>query len=153
MLFIINEAGGVHIGNLEGSWWFSPGPIRLCASSWFHRWYRGGLEQWTPIRKVGTGGEFSITVEFLSKKDNLKWLYMGVYGPNERAHKQDFWGELRRCRCASPLPWVICGDFNAIFAVEDEPSGNPNLADIRCANAFMQDLGLLEARVLGRKFS
>lgn len=98
-------------------------------------------------------GEFSIIADFLSKKDNLRWLCTVVYGPNERALKQNFWDELRRCKGASPLPWVICGNFNTIFAVEDKPFGDPNLADIRCANAFMRDLGLLEPLVVGRKFT
>lgn len=75
--------------------------------------------------------EFSIIVEFFCKKNNLRWLYTIVYGPNERAHKQVFWEELRNCKGATPIPWVICGDFIAIFAMKDKPSSNLNLSDIR----------------------
>lgn len=48
---------------------------------------------------------------------------------------------------------VVCGDFNAIFELEDKPSGAPNLEDIRQANAMMFDLGLLEPPAVGRKFT
>lgn len=97
--------------------------------------------------------EFSISVEFVSKRDNLIWFCKAVYGPNECACKQAFWEELRNCGSDSPLPWVICGDFNNIFVVEDKPFGNSNLADIRCANTFMQDLGLFEPLAVGSRFT
>lgn len=102
--------------------------------------------------KLERAGEFCISVEFVSKRDDLRWLCTVVYGRNERARKQAFWEKLRSCKSDNPLPWVICGDFNNIFAVKDKPSGNPNLADIRYANAFMQDLGLFEPPAVGRRF-
>lgn len=63
-----------------------------------------------------------------------------------------FWEELKGSKGATDEPWVICGDFNAIFYVEDKTSGNPNLEDIRRANAFMHDLGLQELPLVCRRF-
>lgn len=98
-------------------------------------------------------GDFSLTVKFYSKTDNFKWRCTSVYGPNVRSLKRPFWEELHDF-CNDPsIPWVVCGDFNVIFALEEKPSGVPNLEDIRCANAFMFDLGLLEPPASGRKFT
>lgn len=98
-------------------------------------------------------GAFSLTVELCSKSDNLKCCFISVYGPNMRSFKMSFWEELHDCYSDSSIPWVVCGDFNAIFALEDKLSGIPNLDDIRCANAFMFNLGLLEPPSSGRKFT
>lgn len=76
-----------------------------------------------------------------------------MYDPNVRALQKNFWEELRECCIDPEIPWVICGDFNAIFALEDKHSGVPNLDDISYANAFMFDLGLLEPPASGRKFT
>lgn len=76
-----------------------------------------------------------------------------VYGPNVRARKQAFWEELLNSKGVNEGPWVICGDFNAIFDVNDKSSGNPNLEDIRCANAVMRSLGVQEPPSVGRKFT
>lgn len=40
-------------------------------------------------------GDFSLSVEFVSKRENLVWWCTAVYGPNARALKNAFWGELR----------------------------------------------------------
>lgn len=64
-----------------------------------------------------------------------------------------FWEELRECCSDSDIPWVIGGDFNAIFVMEDKLYGTPDIDDIRCANAFLFDLGLLEHPASGRKFT
>lgn len=67
---------------------------------------------------------------------------MAVYGPNDRSRKCAFWEEVRLIRGSSLGPWVICGDFNAIFDVGDKSSSNTNMEDIHCANSLMHDLGL-----------
>ncbi|KAH7692001.1 RNA-directed DNA polymerase protein [Dioscorea alata] len=77
--------------------------------------------------KVGT---FSLTMEFHSKRDNFSWRCTSVYGPNGRSLKPAFWEELRDCGGDQAFPWVICGDFNAIFTLEDKNSSNLNFDDI-----------------------
>ncbi|XP_039143982.1 uncharacterized protein LOC120281134 [Dioscorea cayenensis subsp. rotundata] len=57
-------------------------------------------------------GEFSLSVEFVMKKDNFIWRCTSVYGPTERNHKVSFWEELMGTRGDAGIPWVICGDFN-----------------------------------------
>lgn len=48
---------------------------------------------------------------------------------------------------------MICGDFNAIVSLEDKLGGNLNLADIRDASTFLNDLCLLEPPAIGRRFT
>lgn len=75
-------------------------------------------------------GDFSLTVEFRSKKDNFKWHCTSVYGPNARALKIGFQEELWDCGGTLDIPSVVCSDFIAIFALEDKILGAPNLEDI-----------------------
>lgn len=86
-----------------------------------------------------------MTVDFHSKMDNVCWRCTSVYGPNARNLKPSFWEELRNYDNRLDIPWVIYGDFNAIFSMEDKASSYPNLEDICSANALFQDLGLLGA--------
>lgn len=51
------------------------------------------------------------------------------------------------------IPWVVCGDFNAIFSLEDKILGSHNLDDIQWANIFLNDFGLLEPPSTGRRFT
>lgn len=103
--------------------------------------------------KLVKKGLFSLTVDFYSKRDNLLWRCTTVYGPNARTLKQDFWDELRSCLDSQEIPWIIYGDFNAIFDLGDKSGGPPNLEHIRDANAFLHDLQLLEPPMKGRRFS
>lgn len=97
-------------------------------------------------------GVYSLTVEFFSVQENLTWRYTTVYGPNEHSLKQVFWEELKTCRGPPNLPWVICGDFNAIFSLEDKSSGPQNLVDIRSANDFLHEMNLIELPTVGKRF-
>lgn len=91
---------------------------------------RGMIIGWSGVNLVGKlekVGVFSLTVEFRDKRDNFIWRCTSVYGPTARTLKRSFWEELRSCGGDPLIPWVICGDFNAIFSVEDKPSGAHNL--------------------------
>lgn len=96
---------------------------------------------------------FSLMVDFCSKWDNFKWHCTTVYGPNARTLKRAFWEELRECGDEFDVPCIVCGDFNAIFDIDGKLTGAQNLADIRNANTFLFDLGLLELPSVGRKFT
>lgn len=86
-------------------------------------------------------------------KGNFTWCCTTMYRPNERNLKHVFWDELKSCRGAPDLPWIICNDFNAIFSAEDKLGGPRNLVDIRNANDFLQDLNFLEPPTIGRWFT
>lgn len=98
-------------------------------------------------------GGFCLTVEFHDKRDHSQWRCTSVYGPNARHLKPAFWEEIRRSGGGGGLPWVICGDFNAIFSVNDKNSGIPCLDDIHHACGLLNDLSLYEPPAVGRRFS
>lgn len=87
----------------------------------------------------------------MTREFNSSWVCTSVYGPNLRHLKKLFWDEIRACH--TDFPWVICGDFNAIFSIEDKISGVPNLGDVQCAQALLSDLNLLEPPLSSRKFT
>lgn len=101
--------------------------------------------------RVVSVGSFCLSVEFTNLCDHSTWLCTTVYGPNLRHLKPSFWEKLRNCH--TDMPWVICGDFNAIFLVEDKNIGIPNLTDIRSAQSLVCDLNLVEPPLVGRKFT
>lgn len=103
--------------------------------------------------KLERVGAFSLIVEFCNKRDNFIWRCTSVYGPNTRALKNSIWDKLRGIGGDGGVPWIIYGDFNAIFNPNDKCSGVPNLEDIRCSNAFLSDMGLIEPSSTGRKFT
>lgn len=103
------------------------------------------------IGRVIKVGVFSLM--FICKLDSLEWRYTMVYAPMVRNLKQVFWEEIRTYKGAQDLQWIVGGDFNAIFDLEDKMSVVPNLLDIRNANELLQDLGLLEPLAFGRKFT
>lgn len=63
--------------------------------------------------------------------DHLLWVCTNVYGPNLRHLNYFFYNEISRCH--THLPWVIFGDFNAIFSLEDKNKCIPNLGDTICS--------------------
>lgn len=82
-------------------------------------------------------GDFNVTVDFCFLRTNFCRRCTKVYGPNARALKQSFCQELRACEGPAAVPWIICGEFNAILALEDKDGGLQNLEDIRNANIFL----------------
>lgn len=68
---------------------------------------------------------FCLTVEFYCKRDNFQWICTSVYGPNAHFLKLAFWEEIKRSASGVDLPWIICGDFNVIFSVNDKNLGPP----------------------------
>ncbi|XP_039144849.1 uncharacterized protein LOC120282161 [Dioscorea cayenensis subsp. rotundata] len=103
--------------------------------------------------KVLHVGSFCLSIEFINKANNITWVCTSVYGPNARNLKQSFWNEIRSCQPGGGLPWVICGDFNSIFASFDKSSGVTNREDIRLAQAFLCDLQLMEPPSNGNRFT
>lgn len=98
-------------------------------------------------------GDFSLTVIFSSKVDNFSWRCTSVYDPTVRNFKNAFWEELREINLLPHFPWVLCGDFNAIFSRDDKLSGAPCLSDSRSAQELMHNLGLWEPPSVGKRFT
>lgn len=73
---------------------------------------------WNRAQVSGTlihKGAYSIALEFTNQENSSTQACTGVYGPNTRSLKVDFYNELQTIRNSHSLPWVISGDFNTIF--------------------------------------
>ncbi|KAH7666844.1 RNA-directed DNA polymerase protein [Dioscorea alata] len=90
-------------------------------------------------------GNFCLSVEFTSVRDHSHWFCTTVYGPNARNLKEDFWTEIRSCKPPQGMPWIICGDFNAVFSTLDKNSGNVCWEDIHNGQELIRDLNLVES--------
>lgn len=103
--------------------------------------------------KLISSGTFCLTVEFFSIQDLSLCHCTTVYGPNAKNLKADFWPEIRNCKPPPGIPWIICGDFNAIFSSLDKNSGNVCWDDICDEQDLIRDLDLVETRLRGRRFT
>ncbi|XP_039122027.1 uncharacterized protein LOC120258643 [Dioscorea cayenensis subsp. rotundata] len=99
--------------------------------------------------KLIHSSKFCLTVEFHNSLIEDIWLCTSVYGPNDKHLKQSFWNEIRSSNGGKTNPWVICGDFNAIFSTLDKNQGVPFREDITQAQALMRDLNLVEPPSVG----
>ncbi|KAH7659258.1 RNA-directed DNA polymerase protein, partial [Dioscorea alata] len=143
---------------VTGSIWREIGGTRLDKFLYLPaRGLAGGIIiGWNSFAVTGSlafSGMFSLSIDFKSISDSFCWRCTAVYGPNARSAKVAFWEELNVSFSGSAMPWVVCGDFNAIFAKEDKACGVPNWEDIRQANAFTQQFGLFEPPLVGRMFT
>jgi exonuclease III len=106
---------------------------------------------------VGTTGEtrvdeHSISVQF-RLQDGQTWWLTCVYGPQGSEEKIHFLQELRDIRSAAHGPWIIAGDFNLIYKVEDKNNNNYNRAMMGRFRRLIDDLGLRDIPLHGRKFT
>lgn len=80
---------------------------------------------WNSLVLIGRLAQVgNLTMNFCFIKDNFRWRCTTVYEPNSWSPKEAF-RKLRGCVNMTNVPWVICGDFNAIFTQEDKASRVP----------------------------
>ena len=85
-------------------------------------------------------------------QDDPPWWLTGVYGPQSDADKISL-EELRDVRIACPGPWLLAGDFNMIYCLEDKNNDNINRAMMGRFRRFVNDLELKEIQLLGRRYT
>jgi exonuclease III len=94
----------------------------------------------------------SVSVQFHSN-NGLDWWLTNVYGPQGNEEKINFLQELREIRGACSGPWMLAGDFNLIYKVEDKNNPNYNRSMMGRFRRFINDLALKEIPLHGRKFT
>lgn len=67
----------------------------------------------------------SVSIRF-SMEDEPEWWFSRVYRPHQDSGKVGFLNEIREVRNLCMGPWVIGGDFNMIYSVEDKNNENLN---------------------------
>lgn len=89
-------------------------------------------------------GSFSISIALKNISNNTNWVCSNVYGPNTRSLRFDFWNELHTVRNLHSDPWVIYGDFNTIFTLEDKNKGDFNSRHLAISQDFLGELNLID---------
>lgn len=93
-----------------------------------------------------------ISVQFSPSSDQAWWLTC-VYGPQGDHNKVLFLQKPRDVRDACQGPWILLGDYNLIYKDEDKNNGNLNRALMGRFRRLINDLGLKELPLHGRKFT
>ncbi|KAH7690203.1 RNA-directed DNA polymerase protein [Dioscorea alata] len=144
--------------DIHKSIWRSISGVRLNSFEFLHAQGTAGgiIVAWDRSQAIGTlihKGTYSISIEFSNTSNNSTWICTSVYDPVTRSLKVDFWNELRNIRSLHALPWIICGDFNTIFSIDDKNSGDLNSRDISTSQNFLEDLNLIDPPLHGRCYT
>jgi exonuclease III len=95
----------------------------------------------------------TISANVTDIRNNTTWIVTGVYGPQGDLEKKMFIRELRRIKQAVLPKWLLLGDFNLIYKVQDK---NNDRLDQRLMLTFRRALNHLEVKeieLIGRKFT
>lgn len=103
-------------------------------------------------------GAFSTSAHFAPiGTANGPWWFTRVYGPQQDADKVPFLNELTQFRDVAPGEWLLCGDFNMIYRVQDKNNDfNMSRLDRCCMHrfrTFLDSVQLQEIHMIGRKFT
>jgi exonuclease III len=85
----------------------------------------------------------TISVAIHDCRINKTWWFTEVYGPQGELEKKMFIHELRLLEQAAPLEWLIMGDFNLTYNLEDR---NNDRLDRRMMTRFRRALNFLELK-------
>jgi exonuclease III len=81
------------------------------------------------------------------------WWVTAVYGPQTRADKLQFLGELMGRRSLCPGPWLLIGDFNMILRASEKNNLNFDRAMMASFRDFVGQLELKDLYLHGRRFT
>jgi hypothetical protein len=81
------------------------------------------------------------------------WWVTVVYGPQEDAAKCEFLNSLATVRAASPVAWLLCGDFNMIYKETDKSSGRLDRRSMRRFRSFINRVAIEDLQLVGRRFT
>lgn len=88
---------------------------------------------------------FSLTTKIVMRETNDAWTITVVYGPQQDAEKIAFLQELQQLVPFTLPSWLILGDFNLIYKVEDK---NNDKLDRRIMQQFKRTIDRLQIKKL-----
>jgi hypothetical protein len=96
---------------------------------------------------------YSVSVQIKSKKDNVIWRVIVVYGSSYEEHKVEFINELHNVYGCWSGPTLVGNDFNLIREKHEKNTGNINQHWTNLFNDWINKFGLMEIRNSSRQFS
>lgn len=99
-------------------------------------------------------GAFSLNIKFQCLEGGTQWVLSNVYGPNNGADKEEFWGELAAVGGGWwSLPWCLGGDFNATVTSADRQNGKVIPCQAKCFQSLLDCFDLLTLDLVNGKFT
>jgi hypothetical protein len=96
---------------------------------------------------------FSVSARMRHYSGGDKWWLTCVYKPPREGEKDVFVAELHKLRTIRTGPWLLTGDFNMIYIVEDKNNVQLNRRLMGCFYHFLNDVSLKEIHLQGRLFT
>lgn len=97
--------------------------------------------------------ENTITVQLQMLEDASEWSITGVYGPQGNQQKRRFIEELKIVKRLVTQKWLVVGDFNLIYKIEDKNNSRINRRLMGKFRQAIEDLELKELNLHGRKYT
>ena len=95
--------------------------------------------------------KFSISVNFSSTHNGHNWTLTTVYGPCQGPERDEFVHWLNNMHIDDEANWMLVGDFNFYRSLSDRNKSGGNMNDLMIFNEVINNLGLLEIPLKGRK--
>jgi exonuclease III len=98
--------------------------------------------------------QHAITATITMRDTSTQWQITVVYGPQNDDEKVMFLQELKSITAPQPhRRWLIMGDFNLIYQAQDKNNTNLNRRLMGSFKATIDELGLKEISLNGRRFT
>lgn len=98
-------------------------------------------------------GAFFSSIKAKSRKDDLIWEVVNVYGPVQDEKKQEFLEELLNKINNTQWSFIMGGDFNLIRFASEKSSDNVDQGKMDMFNKFISNTGIKELCRKGGKFT
>ncbi|XP_071683742.1 uncharacterized protein [Lolium perenne] len=98
-------------------------------------------------------GQFFISASIMCIADNFKFEIVGVYGPADHTHSQEFLQEISARVAVSELPILMGGDFNLLRDAADKNNDRVNWARMDAFNDNIANWGLREIPRTGARYT
>ncbi|KAJ9559670.1 hypothetical protein OSB04_004830 [Centaurea solstitialis] len=96
--------------------------------------------------------DFLVVIGSWLNKDGLVG-FINVYAPNSVSLRKGTWDRLQIVIAKDDIDWCIFGDFNEVRDPIERLNSEANLRGMRDFNNFISSSGLIEAPLIGRKFT
>ena len=98
-------------------------------------------------------GAYSLSIRLSAAGSDSPWWITTVYGPQDDAAKVEFLDELRSFRAARQGAWMVCGDFNLTYHVEDKNNDRIDRRAMRRFRSFLDSVQLQKLDLIGRRYT
>ena len=86
-------------------------------------------------------------------EENVSWCITGVYGPQTDPVKIAFMQEISDLKQHMMDQWLMLGDFNLIYRVEDKNNNRINIPMLNRFKNTIDNLQLAPLELFGRRFT